>query len=52
MLTKAVPDEREKEIKKQYVSIAKAKKLLDWTPKVSLDQGIKKTIAFYVKQKS
>lgn len=52
LLTKAVPDEREKEIKKQYVSIAKAKKLLDWTPKVSLDQGIKKTIAFYVKQKS
>lgn len=42
-----VPKEREKEIVKQYVSITKAKRLLGWRPKNSLEKGLKKTIEWY-----
>ncbi len=35
------------EIKSQYVSWEKARKILGWYPKVSLDEGIKKTFLWY-----
>ncbi|MBL7206050.1 MAG: GDP-mannose 4,6-dehydratase [Candidatus Aenigmarchaeota archaeon] len=35
------------EIDKQYLSIEKAKKILGWEPKFSLEEGLKKTIAWY-----
>lgn len=41
------PEERSNEIKKQYVSIAKAKRELDWQPLVSLDEGLSQTIKWY-----
>lgn len=47
LVIKEVPKEREKEIIKQYVSILKAKQLLGWKPKNSLEQGLKKTIGWY-----
>lgn len=43
----SVPEERETEIVKQYVSINKAKKVLGWSPKTSLDEGITKTLEWY-----
>lgn len=42
-----LPKERSNEIKKQYVSIAKAKRELGWYPKVTLDSGLSKTITWY-----
>ena len=45
--TEIPPDERSNEIKKQYVSIAKVKRELDWHPLVSLDDGLSKTIEWY-----
>lgn len=47
LIIEKMPQEREKEILQQYVSITKAKKLLNWKPKVTLDEGINKTIEFY-----
>lgn len=44
-----IADAREDEIKAQYVSTAKAKRILNWKPKVSFDNGIKKTIDWYKK---
>lgn len=35
------------EIKHQYLSAAKARKLLNWTPKYSLEEGLQKTIQWY-----
>jgi len=35
------------EIRSQYLSASKAKELLGWTPLFSLDQGLKRTIAWY-----
>ena len=35
------------EIDRQYLSIDKVKKLLNWEPKYSLEQGLKETIAWY-----
>ena len=32
---------------KNYSDITKAKKKLGWFPKISLNQGLKKTILFY-----
>lgn len=46
------PEERFNEIKKQYVSIAKAKRVLNWYPKISLDEGLTKTIDWYQKNLS
>lgn len=41
------PLDRAHEIKKQYVSVAKAKRELGWYPKVNIDEGLTKTIAWY-----
>jgi len=38
---------RKDEIFKLYPKITKAKKLLDWTPKISFENGIEKTINYY-----
>ena len=38
---------RKDEIFKLYPKITKAKKLLDWTPKISFEKGIQKTINYY-----
>ncbi len=46
---KEVAEERKGEIESQYVSFNKATKLLGWTPKISLDVGLKKTVAWYSK---
>ncbi len=40
-------DRREDEIRSQYVSFAKAKKHLKWEPKVSLDDGVRRTFEWY-----
>ena len=40
---------RKDEIKNLYPSIAKAKKILNWRPKVKINFGLKKTINFYKK---
>lgn len=45
--TEAPPEERSNEIKKQYVSITKAKRELGWYPTVSLEEGLAKTIKWY-----
>lgn len=39
--------ERRLEIHSQYVSYYKAKKLLGWEPKIMLDEGLKRTLAWY-----
>lgn len=44
--------ELRKEVDKQYVSTEKAKALLGWSPKYSLDQGLKETYAWYSKNLS
>lgn len=41
------PEGRSNEIKKQYASITKAKKELNWYPKITLDDGLTKTINWY-----
>ena len=33
-----------------YPSVQKANRLLNWKPKISLEQGLKKTIEFYKKK--
>ena len=43
---------RNDEIQRLYPSIKKAKKLMNWSPKVSLDLGLKKTIKFYKNEKN
>lgn len=46
---KKVSDKREGEIDSQYVSFAKATRLLGWKPKINLDEGLKKTLTWYAK---
>lgn len=46
-----IEDSREHEIKSQYVSWAKAKRILGWTPKVKLEEGLEKTIEYFRKLK-
>lgn len=43
------PEERSNEIKKQYPSVVKAKAVLNWYPKISLDEGLAKTFTWYKK---
>lgn len=42
-------DLRKDEIMKLYPSILKAKKILNWKPKISLESGLRKTINFFNK---
>lgn len=42
-------EERNGEIDSQYVSFQKAARLLGWKPKVSLDEGLRKSVAWYLK---
>ena len=49
MTIEIIQDARTDEIKKQYVSSEKAQRVLDWTPKTNLEEGLKKTIAWYKK---
>jgi len=44
---KTIDDEREAEIKEQYVSWYKARKLLKWVPKTSLEKGLLKTVRWF-----
>lgn len=44
---KKISGGRSHEIKEQYVSSSKAKIILDWQPKTSLDLGLKETIKWY-----
>ncbi|MEK7502034.1 MAG: NAD-dependent epimerase/dehydratase family protein [Patescibacteria group bacterium] len=44
---KKVSDKREGEIESQYVSFDKATKLLEWKPKINLDEGLRKTIDWH-----
>lgn len=37
----------EYEIRHQYLDATKARKLLEWTPRYSIDEGLKRTIAWY-----
>lgn len=41
---------RKDEIKKLYPDISKAKKLLNWKPKIDINSGLNKTINFYRKK--
>lgn len=45
--TEKPPEERTHEIKKQFVSISKAKRELGWYPQVSLEEGLSRTIKWY-----
>ena len=49
LIIKKVSDERKGEIASQYVSFNKAIRVLGWKPKISLDEGLKRTIAWYSK---
>ena len=42
-----IKNEAEKEIRHQYLSANKAKKMLKWKPEHSLEEGLEKTIAWY-----
>ena len=46
---KKVSEKREGEIEAQYASFRKATRMLKWEPKISLDEGLKRTIAWYSK---
>jgi CDP-glucose 4,6-dehydratase len=46
---KRITEERTNEILKQYVSSAKAKKILHWSAEVPFETGLKKTIKWYSK---
>ena len=38
------------EIPHQFLSASKARKKLGWTPRFNFDEGLKRTVAWYVKQ--
>jgi CDP-glucose 4,6-dehydratase len=42
-----VRNEASHEIKHQYLSAAKARRMLDWTPSFELDAGLERTVAWY-----
>lgn len=45
--TESTPGDRSNEVRKQYVSIRKAKRELGWSPKISLEKGLVKTFEWY-----
>lgn len=42
-----VRNEASNEIRRQYLSAAKARRVLDWTPRFTLDEGLDRTIDWY-----
>jgi CDP-glucose 4,6-dehydratase len=42
-----VRNEASNEIRHQYLSAAKARRMLDWAPHYDLDTGLRKTIDWY-----
>jgi nucleoside-diphosphate-sugar epimerase len=46
-LVPKVMNEASREIQKQYLSCAKAKSMLGWQSKYSLEEGLKEAIAWY-----
>lgn len=51
-LKPVIKNEASKEIRHQYLSTEKAKKVLSWQPQYSLEQALKETIAWYRDQYS
>lgn len=47
IIIKRANEERETEIQAQYVSFNKAKKILGWTAKTGLEEGLRKTLTWY-----
>lgn len=46
-LNPVILNEAKYEIREQYLSIAKARKLLSWNPQVSLEEGLRMTLEWY-----
>lgn len=46
-LRPVIRNEANNEIRRQYLTAAKARHVLDWRPKFTLDQGLRETIAWY-----
>lgn len=46
-LKPTVLNEATNEIRHQYLSASKAKKMLDWRPRFTLDEGLRRTISWY-----
>ena len=44
---KSPPQERNNEVTKQFVSIEKANKILNWEPKISYEEGLRRTYLWY-----
>jgi CDP-glucose 4,6-dehydratase len=42
-----IRNEATNEIRHQYLSAAKARRMLDWRPLFSLDEGLRRTIDWY-----
>lgn len=42
-----IRNEATNEIRRQYLSAAKAKQVLDWQPLFTLEEGLRRTIAWY-----
>ncbi len=42
-----VLNEASNEIRRQYLSAERARKMLDWSPQFTLDSGIGRTISWY-----
>lgn len=49
-LAPVILNESRNEIENQYLSIEKAKKMLDWSPKYSIDAGLALTIPWYTEK--
>lgn len=49
-LTPLILNESKNEIENQYLSIEKAKHLLDWSPKYTIDAGLAMTIPWYMEK--
>ena len=48
-LSPTILDEASNEIVDQYLDATRARKLLGWSPRVALDEGLTRTIAWYRK---
>lgn len=46
-LTPEIQDQASNEIRHQYLSAKRARSLLNWTPKFTVEQGLERTIAWY-----